>query len=819
MCLSQFAGKIGLCLGLGLLPIIAQGRSSYVTNGGEYPISGSIPGDQVHPHVSVNTNGGYLVWEDNFIDSRGFGIGAVALNSSFGKVGEAFRVNQVGKGDQERPQVALLKDGGAAFVWQGGRQGFQHIYIRFLNASNSWLGGDIMVNTLPAKFQVNPVIASLANGNVVVIWSSFNQVHDGSMQDVYGQVFSQSGARVGSEFQINQTTPFNQRVPAVAALSTGGFVVAWVSEMQRSGAVDNADPNFFYGANNQPSVDIYARMFNASGGPANDEFLVNTGSDTCSRPSVASAGDGGFVIAWSQLDSVALANGWDIFARGFSANASGGPVAKINGFTLGQQFNPRISAQSSDYLLVWTSLAQDGSSEGVYGRFLNADGSVAAGEFRVNTTVVNSQMQPAVASDNAGRFLATWTSFVGGLNSFDLFAQTYASTDFSSGGASAVYGTPVNDPFIHDDPLPPAGDGGSTGSGSGGGNGLAIDFTLPEVSNTILPNGLALAKGSYNGLCFDTNGIAPVTSGYFTALTTDSGTYSAKLILHGATYSFGGTFDSNGLATKSVTSKGGVPLSISLQLDLGGGDIIRGHITSASSAMEVFANRAVFKKGTNPCPKAGNYTVVIPGSADSVNQPGGASFGTVKVDVLGNAQFSGTLSDGTKVTQKAVLSKDLLWPLYVNLYGGSGVILSWVQFADQPASDLSGSLIWSKAKSSPATTKFYSGGFTNKVQLSGSVAATAPTGLQNVVFSGGGLTGSITNQVTIGAKGSISGPKVNKFKLTIAGSSGLFKGTIGNPVTGKTLTFQGALLQKSPTGAGFFLGTGQSGEVDITPAP
>jgi hypothetical protein len=38
-------------------------------------------------------------------------------------------------------------------------------------------------------------------------------------------------------------------------------------------------------------------------------------------------------------------------------------------------------------------------------------------------------MQPAIASDGTSRFLAVWTSFVGGGNSFDLFAQRYAKVD------------------------------------------------------------------------------------------------------------------------------------------------------------------------------------------------------------------------------------------------------------------------------------------------------------------------------------------------------------------------------------------------------
>ena len=43
--------------------------------------------------------------------------------------------------------ILLVAGGGAAFVWQGGQQGFQHIYARFLSPGNLWLGGDIQVNT------------------------------------------------------------------------------------------------------------------------------------------------------------------------------------------------------------------------------------------------------------------------------------------------------------------------------------------------------------------------------------------------------------------------------------------------------------------------------------------------------------------------------------------------------------------------------------------------------------------------------------------------------------------------------------------------
>ena len=54
-----------------------------------------------------------------------------------------------------------------------------------------------------------------------------------------------------------------------------------------------------------------------------------------------------------------------------------------------------------DYMIVWTSLGQDGSREGVFGQFVHENGTPVGGEFQVNTTTINRQMQPVVTSDGA----------------------------------------------------------------------------------------------------------------------------------------------------------------------------------------------------------------------------------------------------------------------------------------------------------------------------------------------------------------------------------------------------------------------------------
>src|SRR5208283_4095125 len=139
------------------------------------------------------------------------------------------------------------------FVWQGGVEGYQHIYARFMNSSSIFLTTtDVVVSVPTNNFQINPAVAVLNNSNVVVVWGSFDEVNSNSLQDVYAKILSPAGQTISNEFLINQFTSFNQRTPAVAALANGGFVVTWVSEQQRTLA-----PNLGTGSTNTSSLPAY----------------------------------------------------------------------------------------------------------------------------------------------------------------------------------------------------------------------------------------------------------------------------------------------------------------------------------------------------------------------------------------------------------------------------------------------------------------------------------------------------------------------------------------------------------------------------------
>jgi hypothetical protein len=434
MSFSLFVRRAAICFCWGLflgIPASILGQTNYYSpNGTEYAVVGSLPGDQVWPDAAVTPGGGFVVWEDNITDGNGWGVSARRLDGTLSGMLSTFRVNAQGTNNQENPRVALLKNGGAAFVWQGGKPSYQHIYARFLASNNTFLTTtDLVVSTFTNNFQINPAVAVLNNSNVVVVWGSFNQTGSNSLQDVYGQILSPAGQKIGTNFLINQFTPFNQRTPAITALKNGGFVVAWVSEQQRSVAPVLATASDFVTAQTAPvpSIDIYARLYNSNGVASSSEFLVNVDSNPCANPGLASAADGSFMATWCAHDMANPDNSLDIYARSFSSVGVAGTVVRVNSHLYGDQYLPHISAIAVDYMIIWTSLGQDGSREGVFGQFVHEDGSLVGGEFRVTTTTVSQQMQPAAASDGANQFLVVWTGFTGTPSSFDLFAQRYVN--------------------------------------------------------------------------------------------------------------------------------------------------------------------------------------------------------------------------------------------------------------------------------------------------------------------------------------------------------------------------------------------------------
>src|SRR5215213_6744093 len=151
------------------------------------------------------------------------------------------------------------------------------------------------VNTYTDGDQGAPVLASNGNGRFVAVWESgtFDEVNpqDGDESGVYAQVYDASGARIGGEIQVNQTTTGSQDSPAVAMDGDGGFVVVWRSEAPVT--------------SESLETRLLARRFAPTGAPLGNEIEVSDAVPPFSvfRPDIAMDGEGRFVVTWTRYDS------------------------------------------------------------------------------------------------------------------------------------------------------------------------------------------------------------------------------------------------------------------------------------------------------------------------------------------------------------------------------------------------------------------------------------------------------------------------------------------------------------------------------------
>ena len=342
------------------------------------------------------------------------------------------------------------------------------------------------------------------------------------------------------------------------------------------------------------------------------------------------------------------------------------------------------------------------------------------------------------------------------------------------------------------------------------------------ANGTYTSGSVAIPAGTFSGLIAGTTPSSAV--GLVTITTLANGTFTAKLTAGKKSYTLKAQFDTAGNWSGALG-----PVTTTLQVDLVHTQIT-GLATSGAVSAPLLARAAVYGK-THPVPDAlvGSYTVLLPASTNAVYAaaPQGAGIGLLTIKSSGAINFTGTLSDGTKVTQTAVLLNDNTWSVYIPVYN-TGAVAGWVTFAPVPGvSDLEGDVSWLKPAQSG---KYFAGGFATVLPLVGA-KYTAPAAqvlnLSNsaanarVIFGAGNLTSVLTNLVTVAANNKVTPVSggAAKLMLTITPKAGLFSGSFVHPVTSKAVKFSGELLESQEFGLGYFLGTDASGFVTFEPAP
>jgi Ca2+-binding RTX toxin-like protein len=141
------------------------------------------------------------------------------------------------------------------------------------------------------------------------------------------------------------------------------------------------------------------------------DFQVNSTTAANQRqPSVAAFQDGGFIVAWHSVDQDG--DGAGVYAQRYNAQGNAlGSEFRVNTYTTSDQDVPSVIVlNDGGFVVVWESLGQDGSGDGIYGQRYDADSNPAGSEFRVNTYTDSYQQGASLAALSGGGFVVTWMS-------------------------------------------------------------------------------------------------------------------------------------------------------------------------------------------------------------------------------------------------------------------------------------------------------------------------------------------------------------------------------------------------------------------------
>jgi hypothetical protein len=384
-----------------LLPRGAGAQGSPL--GPEFRVNTYTTGYQVAASVSASAGGDFVVLWSSLQEGASPGIFGQRYAGGGTPAGPEFHVNTFTAFVQAAPAVDFDSSGSFIAVWQSDLQdgSSRGVYAQRYAASGAPLGPEFRVNTFTTGPQAAPEVSRDPAGTFVVVWGSYGQDGDGG--GIFGQRYAASGTPLGTEFRVNTFTTGSQGNAEVAGDAAGNFVVVW-------GIFGNS---------------VFGQRYDSSGAPLGPEFRVNTQAIAAfPRPSVASDAAGNFVVVWETLDG----DGSGVFGQRYAS--SGAPLGsefRVNSYTTSYQTTPSVAADpSGNFVIVWTSIGQDGSSAGVFGQRFDNAGVSQGTEFQVNTYTTIYQVFPAVAADGSGDFVVAWASMLQDGSDWGIFGQRYA---------------------------------------------------------------------------------------------------------------------------------------------------------------------------------------------------------------------------------------------------------------------------------------------------------------------------------------------------------------------------------------------------------
>jgi hypothetical protein len=285
--------------------------------------------------------------------------------------------------------------------------------------------------------EIMPAVAwNDAADQYLVVWED-SRNNATRADDIYGQILTEAGARVGSNFRISGTgATADDLTPAVVWNGTAQeYLVVWQDARNEA----------------TRGTDIYGQRVSATGSLLGSNFRVVGKGATTEDSDAAVVWNGTsnqYLIVWEDDRRVAT-RGQDLYGRLLAADGTpdGGDFRISGPGATALEGDPAVSwsGTANEYLVAWIdgrNLAT--RNRDIYGQRLSATGAAVGANFRISGPgATTAEDYPAVAWDDLhDQYLVVWVDWrQQSTRSLDIYGQVLTGAGDSLGGNFRVVGT------------------------------------------------------------------------------------------------------------------------------------------------------------------------------------------------------------------------------------------------------------------------------------------------------------------------------------------------------------------------------------------
>ncbi|MCY2963963.1 MAG: peptidoglycan DD-metalloendopeptidase family protein, partial [Planctomycetota bacterium] len=292
---------------------------------------------------------------------------------------------------------------------------------------------EFVVNTSTFNAQDQPRIATNSSGRTVVVWTRDAAQNSAELDDdIYFQIFDETGHAVGSEQRANATDGYvNQSSADVGIAADGSFWLTWrdpvdennsslsrtvIRRFNATGAPLTSEINVGFAGPSTSRIAVQPdgncavfcaetsrraviRTFSPNGSATSPVRIIDAPpSNTVIHPSIAIQINGGYVVGWSRqtVKYNLILQRVDSTGNKLGSEIAIGPSNR-------DQFASSLGANATgQFTVVYQQNDIDGTGDNVYAQRFAADGSALNAAVRVNAFTSGSQTNPVVRMKDDG---------------------------------------------------------------------------------------------------------------------------------------------------------------------------------------------------------------------------------------------------------------------------------------------------------------------------------------------------------------------------------------------------------------------------------